>query len=406
MHQALKQGLVDDTDTALIFYDPAELASQVHRVRLAFPPNSIHAIAVKTNPLTCVLREAARLRLTAEAASFEEMLLAQHAGFGSRLIWDSPAKTTTEIRRSAAMDPLLVNLNSLDELERYEGLPHVRLGLRINPEVQPDAIPALSVGQRSSKFGVPISRREDITASCINDSRIGALHVHSSSGSRSLEPLVDGVVRTVELAEEINRRCVAAGMDRRIVLIDIGGGLPMKIPENRDLQVERYAAMLRARCPELFSGRYQILTEFGRYYHYTAGWSASRIDSVQMDRVVPNVIIHVGADSFVREVYDSDNWKLAFRLASGARSVGDVSTYRVCGPLCFEGDVIGDHVELPNPCAGDWLIALNTGANTYALWSRHCSRAFPKVILADSALKTVRVAKRRESAEDILRFWS
>ena len=50
---AERRGLIDSGDTAVIFYDLSVIARQAGRVRSAFPRRSIHAIAVKTNPLLC-----------------------------------------------------------------------------------------------------------------------------------------------------------------------------------------------------------------------------------------------------------------------------------------------------------------------------------------------------------------
>jgi len=75
----------------------------------------------------------------------------------------------------------------------------------------------------------------------------------------------------------------------------------------------------------------------------------------------------------------------------------------VGGPLCFGGDYIAKNIQLPKATAGEWLIIQDTGANSFALWSRHCSRAFPKIIGEDSELAILR---DRDSFEDILNFWS
>ena len=42
------------------------------------------------------------------------------------------------------------------------------------------------------------------------------------------------------------------------------------------------------------------------------------------------------------------------------------------------GDMIELGVHLPAVTPGDWLVIENAGANTYGLWSRHCSRALPR----------------------------
>jgi diaminopimelate decarboxylase len=408
---AERRGLIDPADTAVIFYDLSVLARQVDRVRSAFPHQSIHAIAVKTNPLLCVLRQAAAMGLAAEVASHGELLLAERAGFGSRIIWDSPVKTREEIRHAGQMDLALINADSLAELFLHEPTGGL-LGLRINPEIAPVGIASLSTGVRSSRFGTPISDREGIIAAFLRHRRLRALHVHSGSNPVALAPLVNGIRRVLDLAADINRALEPEGHQDIVRTIDIGGGLPLANPENDALSVEAYARSLEDSCPELFEDGFTVATEFGRYYHGASSWTVARVHAVKSFPNGHNVIVHVGADHFVREAYDGRNWALQFDVIPGPGRQRDGLTElrgcRIAGPLCFEGDVIANDVSLPPVAEGDFLVIKNTGANTYGLWSRHCSRLFPKVIMFSSANDgaDMVVGRQRESPEDLVRFWS
>lgn len=401
LQAATVAGLVDDADTSVILYDLDALERQVERVRASFPGAAWHSVAIKSNPLMCVLRELADMGMFAEAASAEELALARAAGFDNRMIWDSPAKTLREISDVMAGPPMLVNVDSFAELERYPP-GEVRLGLRVNPEQRPDTISSLATGVAGSKFGVPISQREQILEAFVAEPRLTAIHVHSGSNSRSLEPMVEAVAAVVELAEEINARPSTFG---RIDTFDIGGGLQHTDDAEHPLSVERYGALLAERVPKLFDGTYRVVTEFGRFHHLGAGSTASRVEYVTTSPERTHVVVHVGADSFVREVYDADHWQLAFAGRGASEAVG---SFDVVGPLCFEGDVIARSVNGPVPEPGEWLVAERTGANTFSLWSRHCSRAFPTVLLYRSSdvAGTLRIGKRRETLADTVAFWS
>ncbi|MFK7917264.1 MAG: diaminopimelate decarboxylase [Ilumatobacter sp.] len=404
---ALDAGLIDDADTSAILYDLDVLDRQMERVRASFPPTAHHAVAVKSNPLVCVLREIAAAGLYAEAASAEELALARAAGFDGRTVWDSPAKTELEIAAAMTDPPWLVNVDSIAELDRYQA-GDIRLGLRINPERRPNSISSLATGVAGSKFGIPISERVEIIDAFDREQRLTALHVHSGSNSRSLQPMVDGVAAVVELADEINGRSETSG---RIDTIDIGGGLRFTQHGDEELSVERYAAMLQAQVPGLFDGRYRIVTEFGRFHHLGAGRTATRVEYVTPSSAHTSVVVHVGADSFVREVYDSEHWQVTIadrdRVSDVPGSTSELG-FNVVGPLCFEGDVIARDVDGALPEPGDWLMLNDTGANTFSLWSRHCSRAFPVVLLYRSSdvVGSIHIAKRRESIDDAIAIWS
>ncbi len=60
--------------------------------------------------------------------------------------------------------------------------------------------------------------------------------------------------------------------------------------------------------PELFSGRYQVVTEFGRSLFLKAGKTVTRVEHVKrwIPGVKPIILTHVGTNQFIREAYLPD----------------------------------------------------------------------------------------------------
>ena len=110
---------------------------------------------------------------------------------------------------------------------------------------------------------------------------------------------------------------------------------------------------------------------------------------------------------FLRECYNPGDWHHEMFLldADGNIKDGQLVECDIAGPLCFGGDFIRRSVKLPQPAPGDLLVVQDTGANTFSLWSRHCSRQFPKVISCNGS-NDIRIAKQRESVDSIIEFWS
>ena len=84
----------------------------------------------------------------------------------------------------------------------------------------------------------------------------------------------------------------------------------------------------------------------------------------------------------------------------------------VAGPLCFAGDMISVRTTLPRPREGDRIVVHDAGANTIALFSRHCSRAAPPVYAFASYDKEdypkgifAVCVKETESDDAVLQFW-
>lgn len=84
----------------------------------------------------------------------------------------------------------------------------------------------------------------------------------------------------------------------------------------------------------------------------------------------------------------------------------DKNKYWVAGPLCFSGDVVARDVELPVVEAGDYIIIHDTGAYTLSMWSRYNSRQIPKVIGYHNDTNQFEILKKRETYNDLIRFWS
>jgi diaminopimelate decarboxylase len=89
--------------------------------------------------------------------------------------------------------------------------------------------------------------------------------------------------------------------------------------------------------------------------------------------------VHLGADFFMRDAYTKARpFPLAVISAQGRWRSGEARPFDIAGPLCFAGDYLAHKKNLPGDLQeSDYLVIDETGANTYALWSRHCSRDVP-----------------------------
>lgn len=356
-------------DTGLIVTHLPRLKERLAYLSNSFPAGTQHSIAVKTNPHIEMLRVLVDLGYGLEAASIEEVELAIAAGCPpSEIVFDSPVKTHGEIAQVVDFKNLLVNVNSLQELERYPDVVDCRLGIRINPMVHTGAPELFNVSNNESKFGVAISDRDQIIAAALNYP-VRALHMHSGSQMKDLQVQRGALEMLRDLALEIN-----AEIEGKIEVLDIGGGLPSE-PIGGTTKMQAYGAMVQ----EIFEGtNFTLVTEFGQWVHAEAGFALSQIEY----RIDPGrLFIHLGADFFMRDAYTSPrDFPLDVWDTYGEVRDGELVTFDIAGPLCFAGDYLAHGVKLANSTSeGDWLSVDYTGANTYALWSRHCSRTVPAV---------------------------
>lgn len=408
---AISQG-VTGARPAVMFHDLDNLARRIDCLRACFPPRTLHALAIKSNPVVELLRFAVGHGMGLEAASIEEVALARAAGCtADRIVFDSPAKTRAEIAQALSWG-IALNADNLDELERVEAALRTGskstslIGLRINPQVGQGSIGMLSVAGSYSKFGVPLNeRRGDIVAAFRRYPWLRALHLHVGSQGIGEEQLAKAVGRIFDLREEIH----AALGEPRVELVDIGGGLPWRYREQETIPTPRtYADVLRRVAPQAFADDVRLATEYGRTLQAGCGFAASRVEYVKTDGGTRTAIIHFGADLLMRLVYRPEDWyhRISVLSADGTPKGNTTEPQTVAGPLCFAGDVLASDMMLPRIDEGDWIILHDVGAYTLGLWSRHCNRALPRVLGYTARPMRFHVLLAGESPEDVARFWS
>lgn len=409
--------LVPHSDTAVVFYDMSHIGEQLAGLTASFPPTTLHAVAVKANPLRRILERMASSGFGFEAASLPELSLATRAGApGNRVVFDSPAKTEAELRCALGLG-CHINADSLYELDRIskllteERVPTTStIGIRVNPQVGTGSIASTSVAGKYSKFGVPLTeRRDDLLDRFARHEWLTALHLHIGSQGCPMEMLLDGIGQVLNLANDADALLASKNAQRRIRTFDIGGGLPVSYEsESKPAPIQDYAAEVRRRFPDLFSGRFRLITEFGRYIHANSGWVASRVEYVKQDRNGKTAIIHVGADLFLRKCYRPNDWHHEIMILdpSGEPKEGtDTDPYVIAGPLCFAGDVLADGLRLPAVNEGDFVIIRDTGAYTLSMWSRYNSRQVPKIVGYTHDGEQFETLRERETVEQTLSFW-
>lgn len=173
--------------------------------------------------------------------------------------------------------------------------------------------------------------------------------------------------------------------------------------------------------PELFSGEFKVITEFGQSIHAKCGFLLSQIEWMKGTEANPHAIVHFGAAECVRQVYagEAHARRIEGYKADGNRFEGCEDTYgqftsgkfSVAGPLCFQGDFVAKNIALPpNIAAGDWIAMKDTGSNTLSFFSRHCSRLCPALYGfrwtdEETVDPNLVVLKPRETAEQLAGFW-
>ncbi|MBD3275314.1 MAG: diaminopimelate decarboxylase, partial [Candidatus Marinimicrobia bacterium] len=304
----------ESENQSAIFFNLEKIQERIQDLKNAFPEDTLHAVAIKTNPLSKILSLLNNYGAGGEAASYPEVILAIDAGISpDKIVFDSPAKTENDLHESMDLG-IHINIDNFTEAKIIDKLLNERktkstFGLRINPQTGSGNIASMSTSGQYSKFGIPITEYRHEIINCFQQYEwLSGLHVHSGSQGLNISQMVSGVRKIYDLAEEINNKFRTQKDDQVVKLIDIGGGFPISYhSEIESPDIREYALQLENSCPNLFSG-YRLITEFGRFIYGHSGWVASRIEYIKKQEKFTTAIIHVGADLFLRECYNPEDW--------------------------------------------------------------------------------------------------
>ncbi len=403
-------------DASILFYSYDLTQKKLNELKTTFTENTHHTIAIKANPLSKVLSKIVAQGFGLEAASIPELYIALKTGIeGKKIVYDSPVKTEEDLRYAIEAGSH-INADSLAELARIDNIMSdytkckASFGLRINPQTGDGKIAATSVAGVYSKFGVPINeRRQEIISAYKKYPWLTGIHIHIGSQGCSLEMLVKGAKLLSELITDIESELIQIDASLGIKQVDIGGGLPASYDhEIPTPTLTEYATKLKNSVPELFSQHRTVITEFGRHIHAPSGFVISRVEYVKTEASKNTLMIHVGADMFVRECYRPDDWhhEIIVLNPDGTQKHSQSQTiYNIAGPLCFAGDIIAHDRLLPTVTPGDYVVILDSGAYTFAMWSRYNSRQTPKVIGFSVQENFLEIIKDQETLEDVYGFW-
>ncbi len=213
-----------------------------------------------------------------------------------------------------------------------------------------------------SKFGISLDHVEE----CVKvldekGARVIGLHAHTGSGVHNAEVWREQLQRFLEVLP----------MFPDVSVLDLGGGLG--VPDRRGqpgFDLARMNELLR----EAVDGRkIEIWLEPGRYLVAECGILLSKVTQLKTKGQYHYLGINVGMNALIRPAlygayHDIVNLS---RLHEDAERV-----YRVVGPICESGDVVGESRLLPVSSEGDLMLIANTGAYGRVM-SSHYNRRMP-----------------------------
>ena len=401
--------------TPVYVTDLATLDRAATSIRSAFPDPWLRQYSVKANDVPGIVAEVASRGFGANVVSRGEWAIARRAGVADgRITLEGVGKTDADLRaavRAAATgSPLLwVALESADEAEvvtrmaRRAGLgrgdrPALDVLVRLNPDVTPETIAGLAVGDGTSKFGMTETEAtglvEWITSHAGGAVRPRGVHLHVGSQLGAVDAWRDAVRRGLAVVGLLGGGLAAFDT------LDVGGGFPVLPLDEVGPEPGRFArelpSLLEAVPEDRRPGRLAI--EPGRALVARSGWLVARVLHVR-ERGGRQVVIDAGMTEIIRPVLYGARHPIVALTSEGrpidAEGSGPaLEPTRVEGPICESTDALGTH-DLPSLRRGDLVAIADTGAYAASISSAYNGRPRPPqvVLEQDGSLRVIRRAR-------------
>jgi diaminopimelate decarboxylase len=306
-------------------------------------------------------------------------------------------KSPQELREALRAGILLFNVESLFELEQLneiasEMMVRAPVALRVNPEVEVDTPHHYTrTGERGNKFGIPIDEVLDAARRALQMPNIAlrGLDMHIGSQVFQLQPYRDGLVRLLELYDEM--RALGA---TEIRYLDIGGGFAVTYDDEQPMDLD---ALAEALLPKVRESGLLLIVEPGRYIVGNAGVLLARVMHRKKAAGKEYIITDAGMNDLVRPSHYDAYHAVEAVHARGTRSIVDV-----VGPVCESGDFFALDREVDDVEGGDLIVVRTTGAYGYVMSFNYNSRPRVAEVLVDG--DRFAVVTRRENYEDLVRL--
>jgi diaminopimelate decarboxylase len=385
--------------TPLFVYDEEHLRARCRAAVTAFGAGNV-VYATKAFICGAMARLAHEEGLLLDVATGGELHTVLHAGVpASSCVLHGNNKSLDELRMAIAAGIDHIVVDSFDEIDRIEklhadGLPVVRVQLRITPGVHVHTHEYVSTGQDDSKFGFNLNNGDahKAIARAQSSAAIDLIGIHCHIGSN---------VFAVDNFAEASKVMVDLFSTLNLSELTLGGGLGVAYTENEEAPtIEQWAAVLQRATQSLPAGS-NVSVEPGRSIVASAGVTVYTVGTVKpVDGIRTYISVDGGMSDNPRPVLYGSGYE-AFDPAR--MSADRTDSARIVGKHCESGDILVESAAVPpNVSVGDLLVTPVTGAYGYSMASNYNKVMRPAVVfVADGESRLV---VRRETYDDLVRL--
>jgi diaminopimelate decarboxylase len=351
--------------------------------------------AVKANGNLAILRLLAKQGAGADIVSGGELHRAITAGVDpGKIVYSGVGKRPEEIRAALRAGILLFNVESsmeLGEINRIAGRMRLkaRVGLRINPDIDPKTHPYISTGLKKNKFGIDIERafQDYLRARELSHLEVIGVACHIGSQITEVDPFLDALERLKELIGRLEQ----AGIPIRY--LDLGGGLGICYDQEEPPHPHEYGEKL---VESLRGLKCTLILEPGRVLVGNAGILVTKVLYTKESEAKHFIIVDAGMNDLARpSLYGSYHG-----IRSVVKRPGPRVKASLVGPICESGDFLAKDREMAAFQPGELVAVMSAGAYGFSMSSNYNARPrVAEILVQDQEFYVIR---KRETYRQLI----
>ena len=371
-----------------------------------------HGLVLFASKALCTMytgRLVAEEGLGADVVSGGELYTLYKAGFPmEKVFFHGNNKTPDEIELAlnCGVGHIVVdNKYELELLNRIANEKNVkqRILFRIKPGIDAHTHDFVKTGQIDSKFGVALENGEAYEihklALSMSNIQIDGVHCHIGSQIFDVEPFCEAAKVMIGFIADLYDK-----LGIKVNILNLGGGFGIKYTATDDPiapseYIHKVTNVVKELAQEKGIDLPFLVFEPGRSIVASAGITLYTVGCV---KEIENVRTYVSIDGGMCDnpryiLYGS---KYTAVLANNA-SAEPVAPITIAGKCCESGDLIQEHVMMPQIHVGDTLAVLATGAYNYSMSSNYNRIPRPPIVMVSG--NEAKIIVKRETYDDLIK---
>ena len=356
--------------------------------------NPLICFAVKANANVNILKEIKSLDLGADVVSIGELMKALKAGIKpQKIVFSGVGKTNTEIEYAVNKKILLINTESKSEILEIEKIAKrkkrvVDIGIRLNPNTDPETIIQISTGKKENKFGID----EKIFLQLVNyvknskNLNLKCLSVHIGSQILNYKPYQKMLAVVDKIIKKSNYK---------FKYVDLGGGMGIDYSHNNTkLNFKKYSQSIEK---FLKKNNTKIIFEPGRSIIGNAAILITKIIYVKKGYKKDFIILDAAMNDLMRPALYGSLHKII--PTNKTRKISK-KTYEFVGPICESTDKFSTIKKFQKLDEKDFLAICDVGAYGTSLSSNYNVRPKPIEILLKRS--KIQIINKRQKLSELI----